>query len=450
MSDWSVQRVEQLAPDAASLKAAQGLTKPATWQGLGRNERLIWGECQGSGANPYQVRVDLHDVAYKCSCPSRKLPCKHTLGLLLMMASGTALSSAAAPGFVEEWSANRSKRAEAKQAKESSPSAPPDPEAKAKRVEKREQRIAAGMDQLEAWLGDVVGQGLAHARTQPASFWSQIAARLVDAQAPGIARRVRELADLAVSSPQWQSALLRAMARLQLLIDAYRNLDALPADLAAEVRTLVGWTQEQEALRDRAATRDHWLVVGRRQTQEDQLRVQHTWLHGERSDRIALILEFAVGNQPLAANHVVGQVLDADLVFFDGRPQLRALEKERHGVLMSRQSLPSERNVAQVQADYARQLAMNPWLERWPVLLGPVQPLVVDDRLWLEDAEHRRVPAPPGFRHHWSLVALAARAPITAFGEWDGETFTPLTVEHAGQLFAIASLGELPVLSRVA
>src|SRR5215467_13748155 len=102
-TEWSVARVEQLAPDAAAVKAAQGLAKPGKWQNLGRNERFLWGECQGSGANPYQVRVDLDDAACKCSCPSRKLPCKHALGLLLMMTGGSGVPTTSAPPFVEEW-----------------------------------------------------------------------------------------------------------------------------------------------------------------------------------------------------------------------------------------------------------------------------------------------------------------------------------------------------------
>lgn len=79
-------------PGRRAFKAAQGTAKPAKWRNLGRDERLVWGECQGSGSTPYQVRVDLVDVTYKCSCPSRKLPCRHTLGLLLMVAGGRSQS----------------------------------------------------------------------------------------------------------------------------------------------------------------------------------------------------------------------------------------------------------------------------------------------------------------------------------------------------------------------
>src|SRR5687768_9590879 len=204
MTDWSLQRVEQLAPDPASFKAAQGSAKPAKWNNLGRDARLVWGECQGSGATPYQVRADLIDVTYKCSCPSRKLPCKHTLGLLLMVAGGTKIDTAAPPEFVAEWSANRAKRAEAKQARETKETtAAPDPEARAKRIEKRATRVVSGLDQLETWLADIVGQGLAATRAQGTAFWSQMASRLVDAQAPGLARRVNDLGELAMAN-QWQ------------------------------------------------------------------------------------------------------------------------------------------------------------------------------------------------------------------------------------------------------
>jgi hypothetical protein len=41
VSEWSVSRVEQLAPDAAAAKAAQGVAKPGKWKNLGRTERAL-------------------------------------------------------------------------------------------------------------------------------------------------------------------------------------------------------------------------------------------------------------------------------------------------------------------------------------------------------------------------------------------------------------------------
>ncbi len=77
-------RIEQLAPDQASLSAALKLMKPAQWPILswGDEGALVWGECQGSGAAPYRVVVVPADLGYKCTCPSRKFPCKHVVAFV--------------------------------------------------------------------------------------------------------------------------------------------------------------------------------------------------------------------------------------------------------------------------------------------------------------------------------------------------------------------------------
>ena len=446
---WSIGRIEQLAPDAAAVKAAQGVAKPNKWTGLGRNDAVLWGECAGSGANPYQVRVELESAAGKCSCPSRKLPCKHVLGLLMLMV-GEAVPSGSPPAYVQEWMEGRAKRAEAKVARAATEDKPPDPEAQARRAEKREARVEGRLQQLEAWLADIVAQGLAAVRAQPEIFWSQMASRLVDAQAPGLARRVSAFSGFAVSGEHWQSRLLAAMARCQLLIDAYRRIDQLPAGLAAEVRTQIGWTQPQEALLSREGLRDKWHVLGHRQSHDERLRMQSTWLSGLASGRFALLLDFAVGNQPLPATYRIGQVFDAELVYFDGAPLLRALAKTRFESAPALHTLPAAVDVTQLQSRFAALLAENPLLERWPVVLGPVTTWVDSSGTVLMDSTGRRVPVTANFHHGWLLAALGGGGTVNLFGQWDGEMFDPVSVEHDGRLYSLARIGELPVLSQVA
>jgi hypothetical protein len=368
-----------------------------------------------------------------------------------MLTSGVSIPACDPPAFVQEWSADRAKRAEAKQNRQAQAvETLPDPDARNKRIEKREGRVSAGLDQLETWITDIVSAGLATARSREQAFWSQMASRLVDAQAPGLARRVREIGDLSVSSARWQMDLIVGLARLQLLIDAYRNLDRLPPDLAAEVRTLAGWTQDQDAVRQGQGVRDLWLVLGQHQTQEEQLRTQYTWLRGEQTRQFALLLDFAVGPQPLPAGLTIGQVIDAELAYFQGCPRLRALETLRHGSHPLRTSLPPTSTIAVMQSEHAKLLAMNPWLERYPVLLGPVRPIMEKETLFLRDEDGRWIPVPPGFRHHWNLIALAGNEQLRIFGEWNGITLEPRTIECAGHLFTTARLGDLPILSQVA
>src|SRR5437870_193423 len=105
----SVDSVAAMAPDQSSLAAARKLLGAASWpvravDGAG----LAWGECQGSGSAPYRIAVSIDDLGYKCTCPSRKLPCKHTLALIWHLAERPAdFTTSAVPEWVVEWAVRR-------------------------------------------------------------------------------------------------------------------------------------------------------------------------------------------------------------------------------------------------------------------------------------------------------------------------------------------------------
>ena len=84
---WNAEQILALAPDASAAKAGNALAQKSKWLRLGFDSRAVWGECQGSGKEPYRTKIDLREPAFACSCPSRKFPCKHGLGLFLLLAA---------------------------------------------------------------------------------------------------------------------------------------------------------------------------------------------------------------------------------------------------------------------------------------------------------------------------------------------------------------------------
>src|SRR3954469_10678110 len=107
MPTWTSEQVASLAPDAASVGAARSVAGPHLWSGGGHDARAVWGVCRS-----YPVTVELATPAFSCGCPSRKVPCKHALGLLLLWASHPeAVPEAPAPAWVDEWLAAREARA---------------------------------------------------------------------------------------------------------------------------------------------------------------------------------------------------------------------------------------------------------------------------------------------------------------------------------------------------
>jgi hypothetical protein len=343
---------------------------------------------------------------------------------LLFVRQPDLFASHPLPDWVSQWRDQRAQRAKPKPAKRAAAS---DSNAQARRAKARDRKVQAGLAALERWLRDWVRAGLANAPGQPYQFWDTPAKRMVDAQAPGLARLVRELAGSAASGAGWQERLLERLARLHLLLAAYRQLESLPSETQADVRSAIGWTQDQDELLKQDGVRDQWCVLAQRVSEEDALRVQRTWLWGERSRRAALILHFAHKSQPLDTSLSAGTCLDAELVFYPGAYPLRALCKTRCGSPLPLAHLPAYDCLAAALEAYARALARNPWLERFPMAVHALTPAQQAGRLLAVSAEQHSLPLHPQFEKTWQLFALSGGQPLTLFGEWDGEYWLPLS-----------------------
>ena len=433
---WTSEQVLALSPDTGSTQNGKSFANVAKWVSLGRSEQAVWGECKGSSKKPYRTQIDLSEPAFRCTCPSRKFPCKHALGLFLLLTEQpNAFTSSSPPDWVAEWLAKRSQTAEQKQAKQKQATA--DPIAQAKRAERRTVNVEAGLVDLSQWLQDMLRHGLATLPNQPYTFWDQTAARLMDAQAPGLARRVRLLAGIPHSGEGWPERMLQALGQLHLLVQGYHQLASLPPDLQAEVRSQIGWTYSQEELRLRAqkadplvaCVADRWQILGRVITEEENLQMQRVWLWGEATEKMALVLNFAHGRNPLDLALVPGSSFAGKLIFYPGAGVRRAFIEVREALSAQ---LPNQRlgfdRIDTAITHYAQTLSQNPWLGEFPVVLRQVLPHRQANTWWLQDAEGRVLPLATQFSQGWELVAVSGGWPLTVFGEWNGSTLLPLSL----------------------
>ena len=373
---WEVEYVIALAPDPASAAAARRLALAAHWTDTGCDARAVWGRYRGAHAEPYEVAVELEEAACRCTCLSRKSPCKHALGLLLLWSAQAVLDDVVRPPYVSQWLRRRPAAAPAPGpaapaapaggagplpagpavtpgrepppgvvperageeagtcaegddeagVEEPSPLARADPPPDAgRRAAERAARVATGLAELDRWLTDQVRTGLADAGLHRPEPWEAMAARLVDAQAGSLANRLRRLAARVATAPDHHELVVAELGLLHLLACGGRRTVHLPGPLADAVRAAVGWTVRQDDVRALPPETDRWLVAGRSDVQEDRIVVRRTWLQGTGSGRWAMILSFAAYGQALDGGLPVGASLQADVHFYPSARPLRAL-----------------------------------------------------------------------------------------------------------------------------
>lgn len=434
----SSDHILSLAPDAASAKAGSQLATPAKWSQLGRDERALWGECQGSGKLPYRTQIDIAEPAFKCTCPSRKFPCKHGLGLYLLLSAQPGLFTAgAAPQWVRDWLDSRQQRQEkkAEKAAEHTPEQAQASVAQArKREEKREQSVSRGLADLRTWLHDLAREGLAGVRERGPAYWNAMAARLVDAQAGGLAARLRRAGAMCFQTTlhDWERRLANELAALYLVASAWQRIDQLPDKLQRDLRSLVGFTVSKEEVLAEPPVADRWLVLAQRSSEDERIRSRATWLYGVATQRWALLMQFAAGAQGFEQSVPVGTRFDGELCFYPSALPLRALVRQQSASTPIDGDAPASDGFPALLEAYADALASQPFLDSWPAILPGVVPDAGSHTL--RGADGSVIPLDAGFRHHLHLSALSGGHPLTLVGEWDGEAFLPLAGWHGGRL----------------
>ena len=335
------EQIESVAPDQASLNAASKLLKRAKWPMLEQSAdgAVLWGQCQGSGSTPYSMAVAKHDLGAKCSCPSRKFPCKHSIALMWWFADNAAeFATGETPEWVSQWLSRRrgstasksedDKKSEAGEKSKADRGKPkvslsdataenskPEKRLSAEEIKKKAERAAKqkernkqkrevsvlqGLDDLDLWIIDQMEEGFAGFESRASEQVQILVKRLVDAKAPGLAMRVESAVSnyFASDFSDRNDVLIESFGMLHLLANAYRRQADLSEALVADVRQAVGWTVEREALlKDSTAKRiqGEWMVTGtREETQTDRTIRQETWLMclDSKEPATAVLLDF--------------------------------------------------------------------------------------------------------------------------------------------------------------
>src|SRR5215470_12160199 len=117
---------DSLAPNAAAIKNARGVVLKRKLVGLFRSAdgTLLFGDCKGSGAENYRPSADFADPSkpvFRCTCPSRQFPCKHSLALLYASALGAKFAEKDVPADITEKRSKIQKRAEKKKEEAAKP-----------------------------------------------------------------------------------------------------------------------------------------------------------------------------------------------------------------------------------------------------------------------------------------------------------------------------------------
>lgn len=211
MREITEQQILALAPNAAAASNGKKISQKGGFVKLERTEddTLYMGECTGSGKSNYITSADYIDEnnpVFRCSCPSRQFPCKHSLALLYEMLAKKEFTICEVPEDIQ-------KKRDKKQAKENkaAEAAKPESEMTEEEKQKAEKKKASaaktaknarvkklksqleGLDLVEKVVNDLMSAGLGTIGGASLKTYQQLAKQMGDYYLPGPQRLCNQL-----------------------------------------------------------------------------------------------------------------------------------------------------------------------------------------------------------------------------------------------------------------
>ncbi|HWD40925.1 MAG TPA: hypothetical protein VG944_18900, partial [Fimbriimonas sp.] len=277
-------------------------------------------------------------------------------------------------------------------------------------------------------LKDLIRTGFAAPGLASSKAFDGMAARLVDAQAPGLTRLVRQMGDTVSSGLQWQERLLEQAGSLYLLLQAHKRSDSLDEATKADMRQAIGWTLKKEELPEESKLLDRWTVLGQVRWTEDRITTQRSWLYGAESQRWAMVLAFSVAGSAFDPNLAPYSSFAGPIAFYPGAYPMRAAIFDVEDTPPGPQP---NHTIEECLDQYATALSKNPWIEAVPFALGE-STVTPDGDDWSLTQNGKRLPITRGFTP-WSFLAQTGGHPCSVFGEWTGRTLRLLSAELNGR-----------------
>ena len=323
----------------------------------------------------------------------------------------------------------------------------------------REIAIAGGLDALERWLRDAMAGGLPQTAAHIQHRSAPLIRRLVDAKAGGLAAEMADAAERIAAAP---ASLEPEIARLWLILQAYRRQHLLPPPLRAELRRLVGWTTPRaELINNYSAliTDGQWRVAARRRHQRwDGLIVFETWLLRDADAAPALLLDYAPARASRSKPHLAAPypapAYQGALVFLPAVTPLQAIPAGLAPNLAPclapcltpcltpwpghhRPPPPAPQTLSAAIADWRTAMAATPWRRDAPLIAHNLTLGRLSNRapalIGAETGAALPLSHPPG-----AWTALLPEGALSAFGLWDGARFLLLSAWNSGGFWRTA------------
>lgn len=416
------EEIEKLSPDPATLERCYRLASKRYLKDIGVCEPFIWGKIKTSGAAFYQVCWQLNTLTSASNSPIQSKPDKYALALAFYYCKNTQAFThyEEIPKWVTQYVSKKPLSETESSEKEAE-----NQRLREKNQLKRQEEMLQGCLILTLWIEDSLRMGLARLREQPFSYWESIFSRLNDFKLNGIASRLLPLF-YHRNEEDWIQVSIKQFGEIILFCEAFQKWDEFSPENQQDLLIYGGATIKKEAVLSEPTYKDEWFVCSITYERiSNDLNARIIWLWGINTNRFAQLISYSWRGEKWENHFELHTSVKGNLHYYpSGFPQRAILQSTEDNYPKNSSFPEGYKDWASFFDSYRIAYKQNFLLEDFPGILQNIK-VLPEESSYLQDNKGSKVVLSPSYDEKWELIALSQNKPISVFGTWNGQYFTP-------------------------
>jgi len=236
----------------------------------------------------------------------------------------------------------------------------------------KEQKLLEAISLFNSWLDELLMSGISQLQHDPEKL-DEIASRMVDYGAQGIARKLRIIPEQIAKRGNWMEFTLQQLGEFYLVVRSFNRLDVMSDFEKEDLLSYCGIPYTKTDFSERSFYSDDWFYLGTVLEKEEKLLIKRNWFYGLNCKSCVLFLEFQFNRFVQTKQFKFGNVYKSAVQFYPSATPQRIKDIQTESINKGLEISLKTQTIESALDVYSGRLYANPFLKQDCFILNAIK-----------------------------------------------------------------------------
>jgi len=291
----------------------------------------------------------------------------------------------------------------------------------------KEQKLLEALSLFNSWLDELLIAGISQLQHDPAKL-NEIASRMVDYGAPGIARKLRMIPERIAKGSNWMEFTFQQLGEFYLVVRSFKNIAALNEFEKEDLLNYCGIPFTKTSFSESSFYTDDWLYLGTVSETEDKLLVNRNWFYGLNCKASVLFLEFQFNRFVPIKHFKYGSIYKSAVQFYPSASPQRIKEMQSESSYLAAEYSVKSHTIESALDLYCERISINPLLKQYCFILNSVKFTLHQENWYLKSESGQLIRLTNSIAEIQQLLTYTANIQNVIIGEYENNSLNVFSV----------------------